>query len=203
MELILVRHGEPAELVVTGGVADPRLTEQGNAQARALAACPALGHVDLIMASPARRAVETAAPLTAERGLDPETDADLLEWDWGSEDYTPVEAMRATNDPRLDALARGDVYGGVDVVAFRRRVLDAFGRIVAANPGPRRVVVVCHAGVINAYLGDVLGVEKLLWFHPAYTSFSRVGAARDGRRGVLSVNETPHLMTVVAPTRVD
>ena len=33
----------------------------------------------------------------------------------------------------------------------------------------------------------------MLWFAPAYASLSRIGAARDGRRGVISLNETGHV----------
>jgi broad specificity phosphatase PhoE len=200
MELILVRHAEPVAHVVAAGNADPGLTPVGVAQAQALADSPALGHVDLIVQSPARRAMETARPIAEQRGLNPVTVDALVEWDWGSADYIPVEAMRAANDPRWQRMVRGEPYDGVDVPAFRRRVLTAIGDVVAANPGRRRVLVVCHAGVINAYTGDVVGTDMLLWFHPAYTSFCRVAAARDGRRGILSINETPHLLGVELAT---
>lgn len=200
MELILVRHAEPAELVAADGHADPGLTPLGVAQAQALADSPALGRVDLIVQSPARRAVQTAHPIAAQRDLTPVTVDDLVEWDWGAADYVPVEVMRAANDPRWQNVIRGEAYDGVDVPAFRRRILSAIGKIVAANPGSRRVLVVCHAGVINAYTGDVLGAKSLLWFHPAYSSFCRVAAARDGRRGILSINETPHLIGVKLAT---
>jgi broad specificity phosphatase PhoE len=107
--------------------------------------------------------------------------------------------MRRVNDPRWQQVIRGEPYGDVDVPAFRRRVLDAIGGLVAAHPGPQRVLVVCHAGVINSYIGDVIGSRTVIWFHPAYTSFSRVAAARGGRRGILSLNETPHLVALPEP----
>jgi hypothetical protein len=50
-----------------------------------------------------------------------------------------------------------------------------------------------HSGSINAYTGQLTGQEKALWFAPDYASVSRVGAARDGRRGVVSLNETGHV----------
>ena len=53
--------------------------------------------------------------------------------------------------------------------------------------------MVCHAGVINAYLGHVLGIDAGLAFPIDYTSISRVLAGRDGRRTVFSVNETQHV----------
>ena len=66
------------------------------------------------------------------------------------------------------------------------------------HPG-QRVAVVCHGGVINAFLADVLDLDKMLFFHPDYTSISRVLVARSGARSLQSVNETGHL--VVASLR--
>ena len=43
------------------------------------------------------------------------------------------------------------------------------------------------------YLAHVLGIDQLLWFHPEYTSVSRVHAARTGPRSVATLNETAHL----------
>jgi broad specificity phosphatase PhoE len=80
----------------------------------------------------------------------------------------------------------------LDVVEFRRRVIASVEEIVAAHPGGR-VALVSHAGVINAYTAHILGITRDLWFSPAYVSVTRVGAARDGRRGLVSLNETGHV----------
>jgi broad specificity phosphatase PhoE len=193
MEFVIVRHAEPVAMRVESGAADPTLSELGRAQAEALAASPALPTIDVIVQSPSRRAVETARPIAERFGLDPMTLPDLVEFDHGEAEYVPVEQLRELRDERWQAMVRGEAYGAVDADAFRARVTAAFATLAAANPGRRRVLVVCHSGVINAYIGDVIGMERLLWFAPAYTSFSRVAAARDGRRGILSLNETPHL----------
>jgi broad specificity phosphatase PhoE len=194
VELILIRHAKPEAATVRRGRADPGLTELGQAQAKALAASPGLGPIDLIVQSPARRAIETARPLAQRLGLDPVTLPDLAEWDWGSEDYTPVEALREADDHRWQTLMRGELYGDVDTPAFRRRVLGVFGRLVAGALDDQRVAAICHGGVINAYLGDVIGMEALLWCHPRYASFSRVSVARDGRRTLISLNEMAHVV---------
>lgn len=194
MEFVIIRHAEPTALRVESGAADPGLTPLGKAQAEALASCPALDGVGLVVQSPSRRAIETARPVAERFGLDPVTVPELTEFDHGDAEYVPVEHLRKLRDERWDAMVRGEAYGNVDVPAFRARVTEAFAALAAVHPGPRRVVVVAHAGVINAYIGDVIGVEKLLWFAPAYSSISRVAAARDGRRGILSLNETPHLL---------
>ena len=80
----------------------------------------------------------------------------------------------------------------VDGPAFQQCVVAAFERVIAANPS-RTVAVTCHGGVVNAYLAHILGINRLLWFAPDYTSISRVTANRSGMRTVVSVNETAHL----------
>jgi hypothetical protein len=39
----------------------------------------------------------------------------------------------------------------------------------------------------------VLGVDRLLWFDPHYTSLSRMVASRSGVRSIVSLNERAHL----------
>jgi broad specificity phosphatase PhoE len=199
VEFVVVRHAEPEAITVSEGSADPGLTALGRAQAEALARCPGLGHLDMIVQSPARRAIETAAPLAACRGLIPITLDGLTELDWGAKDYTPVETMRARNDPRWQAaVLRGEGWG-VDASWFRARVVETFTELAVANAGATRIAAVCHNGVLNAWIGEVIGMERLLWLHAAYTSYSRVAVARDGRRGILSLNETPHLLAFEQP----
>jgi probable phosphoglycerate mutase len=65
-------------------------------------------------------------------------------------------------------------------------------RLIAANTG-RRIAVVCHGGVINAWAALVLGIEPRLFFDPRYTSINRFMAARSGERSLVSLNETAHL----------
>ena len=54
--------------------------------------------------------------------------------------------------------------------------------------------------MINVYLGALLGLDRHLWFEPAYTSISRIAAARSGERSVVSLNETAHLVAARDPT---
>ena len=44
-----------------------------------------------------------------------------------------------------------------------------------------------------------IGIERPLWFEPAYASISRVAASRTGVRSIVSVNETAHLRSPAAP----
>ncbi len=195
MELVLVRHALPVRVDATPdcGAAAPELAALGLAQAERVVQALAGEQVSAVYTSPAARARQTAAPLAAARGLDPVVEPGLAEFDTADPSYVPVEELKAADDPRWHALRRGDLYSaGVDPAEFRARVVAAVERIAAAHPGGRAVLFT-HAGACNAYLGQLLGQERTIWFAPAYCSVSRVGAARDGRRGVVSLNETGHV----------
>ena len=195
MEIVLVRHALPVRIDATsdGGPADPGLAPLGVEQARRVLQALACDEVDAVYTSPAARARETAAPLAAALGLEPVVEPGIAEFDSGDPSYVPVEELRAAGDPRWERLVRGDLYGtGIDPAEFRARVVAAVEAVVERHPGGRAVLFT-HAGACNAYLGHVLGQTRAIWFAPAYCSLSRVGAARDGRRGVVSLNETGHV----------
>jgi probable phosphoglycerate mutase len=198
MELLVVRHAEPVRVTAaeTGGApADPGLSDRGHDQAARLAAWLAAEGVDHIVSSPLRRALDTAAPIAGATGLTVDVDEQVCEYDRGADSYIPVEELRATKDEHWRAMVEGrwEDYGGEAPDVFRARIVPCLDRIVAAHPG-RKVAVICHGGVINVYLASVLGIDRHLWFHPEYTSISRVRASRTGARSVGSLNETAHLV---------
>jgi probable phosphoglycerate mutase len=84
-------------------------------------------------------------------------------------------------------------FGGEAPDVFRARIVARLDAVIAAHPG-ERVAAVCHGGVINVFLGALLGVEQPLWFDPGYTSINRVRASRSGARSVGSINELGHLL---------
>ena len=100
---------------------------------------------------------------------------------YGAERF--VQLLGETSDSRSDA-SWPDVE---DVPAFRRRVTGAIREIAAASLG-RRVVVACHAGVINHFLAEVFAsaVDQVLPLH--HTSITTVRLA-DTRHAVLTVND--------------
>ncbi len=195
MNLVWVRHAEPQRIAPGSGVpANPSLTDRGRAQAQRLAEWLAHEHVDAVLSSPQRRAIETAEPVAAAHGLTIEVVDGIVEYDVQSDHYIPVEELRATKDERWTAMVEGrwSDFGGEAPEQFTRRVADAVDDIVARFPG-RNVVAVCHGGVINVALASVLGLARPLWFDPVYTSISRMAASRTGVRSIVSVNERAHL----------
>ena len=145
------------------------------------------------MSSPMQRARQTAVPLSVAHDLPVVVDEELTEWDREATSYIPIDELRATRDERWLAMVEGrlDAFD-VDPGQFQAGVVRAVEHLVAANQG-RKVAVVCHGGVINAYLAHILGISRLMFFEPRYTSVNRVVAARTGQRSVLSLNETAHL----------
>src|SRR5437868_6429597 len=110
MEIVLVRHAEPVRVgagETAGEAADPGLTERGHQQAHRLASWLAHEHFDALLVSPKRRAVETAAPVADALGLAVKIDDGIIEYDAQSDDYIPMEELRATGDARLAAMIEG------------------------------------------------------------------------------------------------
>lgn len=190
MELLLIRHALPLRIDGGDGPADPELSETGHQQAAALADWLEHEHLDAVWSSPMRRARQTAGPIEAAFGLDAHIDDDLREFDADESHYIPIEELRGTDDPRWRELV--ERLGAPEQFAFRDQAAAAVERVVEAHGG-QTVAVVCHGGVINAYLSTILGIDRPLFFEPSYTSISRVKASSRGHRSLVSVNEIPHL----------
>jgi 2,3-bisphosphoglycerate-dependent phosphoglycerate mutase len=195
VELLWVRHGEPERIETGTGVpADPALTERGRDQAERLASWLAREPIDAVLSSPQRRALETAAPIARVQGLDLQITSGLVEYDSKSDSYIPMEELKERNDPHVMAMYEGrwEEFGAEPADVFRARVAAAVDEIVSTYAG-KRVVAVCHGGVINVAFAIALGLDRHLWFEPHYSSLSRMIASRTGARTVESINERAHL----------
>lgn len=199
MELVLVRHGLPVRHE-NAGRADPELAEEGRLQAEQLGRYLATDGIDACYSSPMRRARETAAPVGEACEVDVTVADGVAEFDLTSDWYVPVEELKAAGDPRWQAMLDGSigVELEIDLDAFAANAVAAIDAITAAHPGGR-VAVVCHGGVINAYVSAVIGIGPAApgtptgFFYPFYTSIHRVMVARSGERSIVSLNETAHL----------
>jgi probable phosphoglycerate mutase len=194
MELLLIRHALPVRRELENGPADPELSPEGRAQAEHLAQYLASETVHAVYSSPLRRARETAEPTATLQGVAIGERDGVAEWDRNSPEYIPVEELKATNDPRWQAMLNGEWESDETEDEFRARVIETVEEVIAAHPG-QRIAVVCHGGVINCYLAHVLGLENVTigFFYPNYTSIHRVAASSGGHRSVVTINETGHL----------
>ena len=192
VELILVRHALPQRREVVDGPADPELSTDGHAQAQHFANYMSLEHIDALYTSPMKRAVQTAEPLAHLKGLTPIVVPGVAEFDQHSNEYIPVEELKANNDPRWQEMVNGGWGSEEPPEEFTHRVNDSLNEIIQNHRGGR-VVVTCHGGVINEFLSKVLGLSTGQFFYPNYTSIHRIAASSSGHRSILSVNETSHL----------
>jgi probable phosphoglycerate mutase len=197
MQLTLVRHGLPLRTAAIPGVRrtppDPQLSAVGLDQARRVAAGLADERIDAVYSSPLRRAVQTVGPLAERLGLPVRLDDGVHEIDIGEDSYIPMEEL-TPGDPRAaEWRAVFDNQTGDLITGFRTRVGAAIDAVIARHPGDH-VLVGCHAGVITAVLAHLLGVERTFSFVVDYASVTRVRIRRDGRVGVLAVNDRAHLV---------
>lgn len=192
-ELLLVRHGRPRS-----GEMDPPLNDEGLDQASRVARLLRDERLTGLVSSDLVRARQTAQMIGDAADLVPSTTPGLREWglDAHSMEYVALELLGAAH-PAATAIAEGRfmdfVPERVDIDDFRRKVSDAFDKILAGHP-EGRVAVVCHGGVINAYVGQLVGIPDIFWFHPDYASVSRVQRMPGGRVVVRSLNEVHHLL---------
>jgi probable phosphoglycerate mutase len=204
--LILVRHGHqqppgngaplPSEWV------DPPLSDIGRRQAEAVADALARERVDVVYCSSLRRARDTGEAIASRHGLEPTVLPELRE----VEIFRDLPPETRVQDLLSELVRRGmverfvrerswDAYPFSESSAsFRSRILTVMEGVLAMSEG-LHVVVACHGGVINAYLGYLLGVTEDMFFRPAHGSVHRLLVAGD-RRVIDSLNETHHLSAV-------
>jgi probable phosphoglycerate mutase len=194
MEVLLIRHAIPIRRELETGIADPELAVEGLKQAELLAKYLSTEKLHAIYASPMQRAQQTASPLAAVQGIAIQTVDGVAEYDKNSNHYVPVEELKATNDPRWQEMLRGEWTSSDETEEeFIGRIVNSVEQIIT-NHASQRVAIVCHGGVINAYICHVLGLANQRgFFYPNYTSIHRIAAAGSGERSIVTLNETSHL----------
>jgi broad specificity phosphatase PhoE len=204
-ELIFVRHGEqnipdPRSGPI-GDTFDPPLSERGEEQARKVGERLSVDRVDVVYASPLKRALETGRQVARHHRIEPIVVPDLRE----VEIFRDIPADKSAIDSLGQGLLLGirermlrekkwDVYPfSESSFEFRRRTVNAVEAIIAQNEG-KRVVIACHGGVINSYIGHIIGVEYDMFFRPAHCSIHIVFSGH-GVRALQSLNDVHHLRT--------
>jgi broad specificity phosphatase PhoE len=153
-QLCIIRHGETDWNLQgrTQGAADVPLNEQGQRQARCVAAHLARQRWDAIYGSPLSRAFETARIIADAAELAPiHTDPRLAERDFGKAEGMDVHERRAH-------FRWGDIPGAESWDRVAERGLAAIHDIVRANPNAR-VLAVAHGGLIGGLLAELSGGE--------------------------------------------
>jgi probable phosphoglycerate mutase len=181
MEIVLVRHGEPEWVRNDLNVVDPPLTDRGQMQAARMGGVLGKEHFDIVVASPLRRAIQTAEPLWSalgrEQAIEPFLE-EIREPNWHG---TPAElAAAAYKEER--SRAANDRWGGIeggeaprDFVERIRSGADEFLNRIGVRRSRHtlplwevadpdlRVAFVAHAGTNGVLLCHMLGLDPVPW----------------------------------------
>jgi phosphoserine phosphatase len=200
--LLLARHGQSESNAVRRfqGVQDIPLSELGRRQAVALGAALARRRIAAIYASPLQRAHHTAEIVAAAIGAPLWPVEDLRELSLGDWEGCTVEEVRARPGDPYTCWVRDPVGsmppGGEPLPEVQARVLRAIAAIERSHPNGDDVLIVCHGGVISAYLAHCLALPlSSIWrLTLSNCSISEVAPPR-----VLTMNDTAHLHGVAEP----
>lgn len=203
--LYLIRHGQSdfgwqgeRWASVRGEQWDPPLSERGAEQAALLAGRLLVMDLEpfVVYSSPLRRANETAEVFARLAGTDVTVDDELVEAHIGGWEGKPFEEIIGS-DPDVVQHIRNQraiwhrAPGAEGGEGFRTRVRTAVDAIVDHH-ADENVLVFAHGGVINAYVGDLLGLRQEMFFLPENTSLNSVDV--DGEtRTVRFLNDVLHL----------
>jgi len=200
VQLLLIRHALPHRSDHGQG-SDPELSAEGVEQAGRLPAALTRFPLARVVSSPQRRAVQTAEPVAAARGLSIDIDDRLAEYDREMSGYVPIELLRTERPQDWARMADGQLPSGVDEKAFRSRIAAAVADIVAAADHEDTVAIFSHGGVINVLLHEILGTRRLLSFPIDYVSVTRLLYSRRGQATVVSTNGTEHVWDLLPRNR--
>ena len=191
--LYLIRHGKADRrssgetVTVRGTVADPPLDATGREQATMLATrLRKMPDPAAIYCSTLARARQTIDPFVEATGAQVMYSEDLVEWFGGAWEFKEFEELLVEHPeiPRR-ILLQDPVFhlapGGEPFDAFQRRVVGTIEGALTAHP-EGDLWVVCHGGVINAYLASFLELhEQDMFFLPPNTSLNTVRVNDDER----------------------
>jgi probable phosphoglycerate mutase len=197
-ELMLVRHAETAGCHYPADEFDrgARLSRSGVDQARRLAYRLQSLWVEQIYFAPEQQTEETATIISDIIRRPASCIPDLRDIAFGVriQDENHGLCDGASTAERFVANPRWDSLPGFEQSrAFRLRTVLALESLIARHPG-RRIVVVTHGSLINAYLSMVLDIPRDYFFHPEYTSVSTVRSHND-LYAVRALNDTAHLQS--------
>ena len=206
MEVLLIRHGQQdiGDQTSVSDYRDPPLSARGREQARLVGEALSKVKLAAVFSSGLQRALDTAKEVAGHQGLEPTIIEDLRE----NEIFRDIpdgksiqsvlsrELLRALQ-VRLISERSSDAYPySENSYDFRKRAINAIEQAIMSQRA-ERIAIVCHAGVINAYVSHVVKSPFDFLFGPDHTSISVI-AAGDGRRMVRRLNGSDHLRTADA-----
>lgn len=147
------------------GVTDLELNETGIRQAHELAEKIAeKGDIDIIIASPMKRALKTAQVVAEISGSEVITDVRLREWDYGSYEGMHRTADGFAQNKREFGVKMGG--SGESLLQLAHRVYSALDDIIEKYSN-KTVLIVSHGGIcrmIETYFNNMTTEQFSNWF---------------------------------------
>ncbi len=169
MKIYSARHGQTDynSRDIIQGTTDIELNKTGIKQAHELAAIIKESDkisIDLVIASPMKRAKVTAQIVAELNGLEVIYDERLREWDYGSFEGRHRTAEGFYNGKREFGVRMGST--GESILQLAHRVYSAVDDIIKTYPD-KNVLMVSHGGVcriIETYFHDMTTEQFSSWF---------------------------------------
>lgn len=181
MELVLVRHAQPAWNINSIAQVDPGLTDLGQRQAKKLAQRLASEHFDEIVVSTAMRAQQTAAPIRELLNTTPTEDREWLHeihmpgsWQGSPADEvnrTLVASRLRSREQWWQGMPGGETFHdfhgrvtiGLAAELAEMGVVRHDDKLWTVPDTRRRVLFVAHSGTNSVVLGHLLGLAPEPW----------------------------------------
>ncbi|MEN6585412.1 MAG: alpha-ribazole phosphatase family protein [Sulfuricella sp.] len=178
----LLRHGEPEGGVRFRGHIDDPLSATGWAQMHAAAATA--GGWEVIVTSPLRRCADFSAELASRLGVPLESEPHLREIGFGAWEGLTAEQVAARDPEALARFWRDPAQhtppGGEPLADFEARVAAGWNDLLQRHAG-KRILLVCHGGVIRLIIARVLAMPRshLFRLNVPFASVSRIRVLGD------------------------
>jgi len=161
MKIVFIRHGEPDKSIVDarGFVGQGRdmapLTELGIRQAEEVSRNPKLNGCQIIISSPYTRALQTAAIISKNTGLNIKVEVDIQE-------FIPDKTFQVKGEAENKLLHKdfmsclgeypvGEIRNWETISEIIKRTQPVLNKYV--DMGYEKIIVVAHGGVIRRYTG--------------------------------------------------
>lgn len=200
-QFILVRHGAtifPVDGDGSGDIdhADAPLAQRDHAQAAAVAERLGVDPIERLFVTPLRRTQETARPLAARLGLEPDVVPELREIHLGDWDNREGRMKLISDDPIAEAVFREERWDAIPnaepMEAFGARVRSGILRI-AGEVGHGTAVAVAHGGTIGETCRQATGSRPFAFVASNNGSITRLLVFPDGAWTLLGFNDVSHL----------
>lgn len=188
------RHGEVEDPWVGTfiGTTDIGLSPLGRHQAEAIAAYLEPAHLDAVLSSPRKRALDTIGAVARSKGMKLDVRKGLAEMHfgtWEGKTWEDILALDADHAKQWEADAANTAPpGGETANDFADRVKDTLEQIVTEYKG-RSIAVGAHAGTNRGIMAAILGrpYMEMFSFAQDYGCVNAVGWLSSGGFGQLAL----------------